>query len=153
MSRSQHQSSSDWHVSQHLERVSGPNSSNNILGHSSLLSSDSCICFMHSPLWWTDRLVKREMTALIYNLSGEDWCRYLNPISVTTSPSCTLTGCSPPLPTADGYHVSRACRQVLDMCNNSYDGYLLRKDAVFTISTFFYLVILTHIAFISNDLF
>lgn len=59
---------SDWHVSQHPERGLSPNSSNNIPSHSSLLSSDSCICFIH--LWWTGRLVKRGMSALIYSLPG-----------------------------------------------------------------------------------
>lgn len=54
------------------------------------LLSDSCICFMHSLLWWTGRLVKRGMSALIYSLPGTD-LRYLNPISVTTSHSCTLS--------------------------------------------------------------
>lgn len=33
---------------------------------------DSCICFVHSLLWWTDRLVKRGLSALIYSLPGTD---------------------------------------------------------------------------------
>lgn len=79
---------SDWHVSQHPER-------------GCMQTAASVLCI--PPLWWTDRLVKRGMSALIYSLPGEDWWRYLNPTSVTTNPSCTLAGCSPPLPTADGY--------------------------------------------------
>lgn len=96
---------SDWHVSQHPERSSG---------HSSLLSFDSCICFMHSLLWWTGRLVnKRGMSALIYSLPGKNWWRYLNPISVTTSPSCMLTGCSPPyLCRWLWIHLRRVCLQL-----------------------------------------
>lgn len=49
---------SDWDVSQHPEHGSGPDLSDHILGHPPLLSSDSCICFMHSPLRWIGRLVK-----------------------------------------------------------------------------------------------
>lgn len=94
---------SDWHVSQHpgAAQIQTHQTTSQATPHFSPLTAASVLCI--PPLWWTGRLVKRGMSALIYSLPGEAWWRYLKPISVTTSPSCTLTGCSPPLPTADGY--------------------------------------------------